>query len=485
MNIMIRIANYIKTKKFLYLVVAFFAAQSIFFAAAINYKVPSDEEYHYTFINYYAQKSIAAGPIISDQNELFNLGDIQRTPSYLFHYVMSFYLRIVQVFTTAVETNVFMLRLLNISFGVVALFLLVRLARKIGVSQLTTNLTIAWLSMTGMFIWVFAGISYDNLAIALFFLFLLQIVKLYESLHARQLVQTIAAGIALVLVKETYLPIVILGCIGLLSYYAVRLGLKNAIHTVVESAYATWKSSRRPMFILLCVFTVIISVLFIERYAVNLARYNKFNPTCDQVHTVDECMQQGIYRRNTGQKREFEQRKKIENVQLDSLPVFSAKWAGYIYQRTYFYRGMQSIPASQKASRLAIVTALFAGLLLAYGAMHIRTLRPAQIGLAILTIAYLLMVLLYNFNTYRFYGYPFAIQGRYILPILPFIYMAIIGSAKLLYSRLQGKEKIVFIVILVVLVGNNIVVHSPILIYLDGRTILDQPVIGLLRNKIT
>jgi len=479
------IANYIKSKKFLYLIIAFFAAQSIFFAAAINYKVPSDEEYHYSFINYYAQKSIAAGPIISDQNELFNLGDIQRTPSYLFHYLMSFYLRIVQVFTTAVDTHVFMLRLLNISFGVIALFLLVRLARKIGVSQLTINLTIAWLSMTGMFIWVFAGISYDNLAIALFFLFLLQLVKLYESIHAQQFVQTIAAGVALVLVKETYLPVVLLGCIGLLCYQVVRLGVKNVIHALAESTRATWQSSRKPVFILICVLTVIISGLFIERYAVNLARYNKFNPTCDQVHTVDECMQQGIYRRNTGQKKEFEQRKKIENVQLDSLPVFSAKWAGYIYQRTYFYRGMQSIPANQKASRLALVTALFVGLLLAYGAMHVRALRPAQIGLVMLTIMYLLMVLLYNFNTYRFYGYPFAIQGRYILPVLPFIYMAIIGSAKLLYRRLRGNMKFVFIMILVVLVGNNIVVHSPILIYMDGRTILDQPVIGLLRNKIT
>jgi len=265
----------------------------------------------------------------------------------------------------------------------------------------------------------------------------------------------------------------------------VRLGVKNVIHALAESTRATWQSSRKPVFILICVLTVIISGLFIERYAVNLARYNKFNPTCDQVHTVDECMQQGIYRRNTGQKKEFEQRKKIENVQLDSLPVFIAKWAGYIYQRTYFFRGMQSITANQKASRLALVTALFVGLLLAYGAMHVRALRPAQIGLVMLTIMYLLMVLLYNFNTYRFYGYPFAIQGRYILPVLPFIYMAIIGSAKLLYRRMKGNMKFVFIMILVVLVGNNIVVHSPILIYLDGRTILDQPVIGLLRNKIT
>jgi hypothetical protein len=477
-----KIKNFLQSRKFLYIIIAFFAAQAIFFAAAINYKVPSDEEYHYTFINYYAQRPISAGPIIANQNELFNLGDIQRTPSYLYHYVMSFYLRIVQLFTSSIETQVFMLRLLNVSFGVIALLLLVRLARKIGVSDLTTNLTIAWLSMTGMFIWVFAGISYDNLALTIFFLFLIQLVNLKEHLKVQALIRAMLSGVILVLVKETFLPVVILGFLLLFGYRIGRTGIKNNLNELSGSFRDTWRSKSRPLLMVLCVITIIASGLFVERYAVNYARYKKFTPTCDQVHTVDECMQQGIYRRNTGQKREFEQRKKEQDVRLDSLPVYSAKWAGYIYQRTYFYRGMQTIPANQKASRVAIVTAAFAGLLLFFGAWNMRRLNTTQLGLAILTVIYILMVLLYNFNAYRFYGYPFAIQGRYLLPILPFIYMAVIGSARMLYRKLGKNLKLVFVVVSILIIGNNIMVHSPLIIYLNGRSLLDVPVVGLLRN---
>ena len=230
-----RIKNIIKSKKFLYFFIALFAAQALFYAAAINYKVPSDEEYHYTFINYYAQQPITSSPIIADQNELFNLGDIQRTPSYAFHYVSSFYLRLVQVFTSNVETQVFMLRLVNVAFGVIALLLLVRLAKKIGIADVTTNLTIAWLSMTGMFIWVFAGISYDNLAIVLFFLLLLQLTAMQDRIRVKVLVFSILTGIALVLVKETYLPVVIIGFILLFGYRLAKDGFIKNIQDIKTS----------------------------------------------------------------------------------------------------------------------------------------------------------------------------------------------------------------------------------------------------------
>lgn len=477
-----RIKNIIKSKKFLYFFIALFAAQALFFAAAINYKIPSDEEYHYTFINYYAQQPITSGPIIADQNELFNLGDIQRTPSYAFHYASSFYLRLVQAFTSNVETQVFMLRLVNIAFGVMALLLLVRLAKRIGIADVTTNLTIAWLSMTGMFIWVFAGISYDNLAIVLFFILLLQLTAMQERIRVKVLVFSILTGIALVLVKETYLPVAIIGFMLLFGYRIAKDGIIKNIKDIKTSFAKVWASKQRVLFIFICLLTILFAGLFTERYAVNYSRYKKFTPTCDQVHSVEECMQQGIYRRNTGTKMEFEQRKKEEVVKLDNLPVFSVKWLNYVYQRTYFYRGMQSSIVNPKASQVALVTSIFASILLLFGLLRIRSLTPAQLGIGIMALLYCLIVLLYNFNTYRFYGYAFAIQGRYLLPVLPFIYMAIIGSARLVYRKLRGGIQLGFIFLILFLVGNNIAVHSPIIIYLNSRSILDTPVVGIIKN---
>ena len=477
-----RIKNIIKSKKFLYFFIALFAAQALFFAAAINYKIPSDEEYHYAFINYYAQQPITSGPIIADQNELFNLGDIQRTPSYAFHYASSFYLRLVQVFTSNVETQAFMLRLVNVAFGVIALLLLVRLAKKIGIADVTTNLTIAWLSMTGMFIWVFAGISYDNLAIVLFFLLLLQLTAMQDRIRVKVLVFSILTGIALVLVKETYLPVVIIGFLLLFGYRLAKDGFIKNIQDTKTSFTKVWASKQRVLFIFICLLTILFAGLFMERYAVNYARYKKFTPTCDQVHSVEECMQQGIYRRNTGTKKEFEQRKKEGVVKLDSFSAFSFDWINRIYRRIYFYRGMQSSIANPQATRVALVTGIFAGIMLLFGLLHIRSLTPAQLGIGILTLLYCLIVLLYNFNTYRFYGYPFAIQGRYLLPVLPFIYMAVIGSTRLVYHKLRGGMQLGFVFLILFLLGNNIVVHSPIIIYLNSRSILDAPIVGMIKN---
>jgi hypothetical protein len=333
-----------------------------------------------------------------------------------------------------------------------------------------------------MFMWVFAGISYDNLALTIFFLFLIQLVNLKEHLKVQALIHAMLPGVILVLVKETYLPVVMLGFLLLFGYRIGSTGIKNNLNELSGSLRDTWRSKNRPLFIVLCILTIIASGLFVERYAVNYARYKKFTPTCDQVHTVDECMQQGIYRRNTGQKREFEQRKTEQEVRLDNLPVFSVKWLNYVYQRTYFYRGMQSIPVTPQASQTALITAVLASVLLLFGLVHFRERNPAQIGIGIITIVYCLIVLLYNFNTYRFYGYPFAIQGRYLLPVLPFIYMAVIGSARMLYRKLGNTMKLVFVVTLILIIGNNIMVHSPLIIYLNGRSLLDVPVVGLLRN---
>ena len=282
-----------------------------------------------------------------------------------------------------------------------------------------------------------------------------------DRIRVKVLVFSILTGIALVLVKETYLPVVIIGFILLFGYRLAKDGFIKNIKDIKTSFTKVWASKQRILFIFICLLTILFAGLFMERYAVNYSRYKKFTPTCDQVHSVEECMQQGIYRRNTGTKMEFEQRKKEEVVKLDSFSAFSFDWINRIYRRIYFYRGMQS----------SIV-----------GLLHIRSLKPAQLGIGILTLLYCLIVLLYNFNTYRFYGYPFAIQGRYLLPVLPFIYMAVIGSTRLVYHKLRGGMQLGFVFLILFLLGNNIVVHSPIIIYLNSRTILDTPVVAMIKN---
>lgn len=478
-----KIKDFIKSKNFLYVLLGLFVFQGIYFSAVINYKVPSDEEFHYLLTKYHAERPITTGPIIADQTDNFLLGDIQRLPSYLYHYITSFYLRGVMVFTGNQETQVFMLRLINVALGVMALLMLVSVFKRINKSQLTINLTIAWLTFTGMFVWVFAGLSYDNLSILLFFYLLYELIGLKGQLNIKQLLLSIFTALFLVLVKETYIPIVILSFLMLLAWHLKTDGVKKSLLTLNTSWKKLWNTNKWVL-ILLIVLTVVFSGLFVERYVGNYVKYGKVTPTCNQVHAVDECMQSSIYRRNTGQRKEFLVAKQSGGARLDSTWVFTRNWVGLIYERTYFYRGHQTIIANKVSRIVGGVSAALILLLLIYSLTRARDFSSVSIALGIITISYILLVFFYNLNTYRYYGYPFAIQGRYLLPVLPFVYVGIVTALVATYQQASKQARTLLVVTTMLLIIANLTVHTPFFIYRSGSGILDQPVISASKQPL-
>lgn len=466
------------SKNFLYALIGLFIVQGVYFSAVINYKVPSDEEFHFVLTKYHAQRSVFAGPIIDDQTDSFLLGDIQRTPSYLYHYFLSFYLRVVMVFSGSQDVQVFVLRLVNVALGVMALLMLTSVFKRINKSQLTINLTIAWLSLTGMFVWVFAGISYDNLSIFLFFYLLYELIGLKESLSFRHLLIAVSTAFVLVLVKETYLPITILSFVMLAGWYIKQHGLKDTTRQLGHSLSHDWSTTAgKRVVVILSLLVIVFAGLFVERYIGNYVRYGKVTPTCNQVHTVDECMQNSIYRRNTGTRQEYLSAKQAGNARLQSIGTFIKNWVGLIYERTYFYRGHQTLISTYASRVVGIVSAVFIVILLIYGLLTMRNPSTTSLALAIITVSYILLVFLYNLNTYHYYGYPFAIQGRYLLPVLPFVYMAIISCLLATYRKSLKNVRSFIVVTVFILVVANGIVHMPLLIYKNGADILDQPVI--------
>lgn len=485
-----KLKQFIQSKNFLYVLLALFVGQAVFFAAAINYKVPSDEEFHFTFTEYYANRPILEGPVIADQNSNFILGDVQRLPSYMYHYLSSFYLRAVTVFSKNIEFQVFSLRLLNVAIGVLCLLVLVRLLRRIGTSQLSINLVIAGLISTGMFVWVFAGITYDNLAMLLFLLLLHQLIGLQRKLQIVPLLLSASTALFLFVVKETYLPVVLLCFLLLFGWHLKQVGFKKLWTNLWKSTVKSWKatSTRRALVGAIVLFVLTFG-LFAERYIQNYVVYGKTTPTCNQVHSESECMQSSIYRRNTGQKKEFEAAKNAGDGQLAPFGDFTRKWGILIYERTFFYRGHQTIKANDSSRRVASVTAVFVVIILFAGVWLGREKRSDVLhkALGIITVGYILLVFFYNLNTYHYYGYPFAIQGRYLLPVLPFVYLAIVTCWQRVYRGLDRAYRPVYMIISVVLILVNLFVHAPLGIYQRGHDILDEPVVSMLniQNNLT
>ena len=477
-----KLKQFIKSKNFLYVLLALFVGQAVFFAAAINYKVPSDEEFHFTFTQYYANRPILEGPVIADQNSNFILGDVQRLPSYMYHYVSSFYLRAVTVFSKNIEVQVFSLRLLNVAIGLLCLLVLVRLLRRIGTSQLSINLVTAGLISTGMFVWVFAGITYDNLAMLLFLLLLHQLIGLQKKLQIIPLLLSASTALFLFVVKETYLPVVLLCFLLLFGWHLKQSGFKKLWKDLWKSTLKAWKSaSTRRALVGVAILFLTTFGLFAERYIQNYVIYGKTTPSCNQVHSESECMQSSIYRRNTGQKKEFEAAKKAGDGQLESFGDYTRKWGILVYERTFFYRGHQTIKANDPARRVAGITTLFVAIIMSAGIWLGRGKRSDVLhkALGIITVGYILLVFFYNLNTYHYYGYPFAIQGRYLLPVLPFVYLAIVTCWQRVYRGLDRAYRPIYMVVTIGLIIINLFVHAPFGVYQRGHDILDEPVVSM------
>ncbi len=479
-----KLTNVLKSPRLLTAAIVLFALQGIFFSFAIPYKSPSDEEFHFRLTQYYAQRSVLAGPVITEQTDNFDLGDIQRPPGYLYHYLSSFLLKVIQPFIRGVDGQVIALRLVNVGLGVLTIILAVRLLRRLGARGVTINLVVAWLAITTMFVWLFAALNYDNLAIVLFFVMLHTLLSLYQKVHITPLLLSLIISFALMLTKETFLPVIFI-CYVLVLIGLIRKSSLNSLwKSLCKSVTASWKdASQKKILLLLTVFVVLAAGMFFERYGQNYLRYQKTTPACSQVHSEDECMQNSIYRRNKGQRQEYVVYRQNGGKPSMNIGQFTVKWWRLIYERTYFFRGMATTNPTWQARIVAEVTAPVLLVIAGIG-MRKRRYSPPEKALAIVTVSYVILVFLYNLNTYLYYGYPFAIQGRYLLPVLPLFYYFVVSAMLTTYQKSSLSYRRAILSVLTVLVIANLLFHLPLMIYRQKGDLLRRPEAGITQSSI-
>lgn len=471
-----KIKQFVKSKKFLYVLLGVFLLQATFFAVDMDFGVPSDEAYHVGIIQVYVDRPIAAGPVIAQQVDHFELGDIQRFPTYLFHYSLSFVMRATQVFTDSFKAQIVVLRLLNVGFGLLALLVLVRLFRRLGQSQLVVNLVVAWLAVTGMWVWVFSGINYDCLAILLYLITLDQLVALIQKPSVRPVLYSAAAGMALLLTKATYQPIIMISFVGAFIWLLKSAGWSAVLGKLITSWRRDWRSKTgRWVLVAMVTLSILLGGMVLERYGQNYVRYGKATPICDQIHTVEQCKQYAIYDRNSGQKREFETYKRNGGKLFFTPWGFTARWAKMMYERTYFFWGHRAIFASQLSFWVGGLVVI-SSLVLCITAMLLGfRFQPLETGVLALSAIYIALVFGYNLSVYLNEGYPFAFQGRYLLPALPMVYLVVVQCGLYVVQRARRLERQVLTIGFASFLLISLYLHTPLLIYLRNRQELRIP----------
>lgn len=446
--------------KFLPVVILLFVLSSVVFAASINYKVPSDEYYHFRFTEFYANRSTDFSPFIQEQGlDFFDLADVQRVPDYLYHYQMSFILRILRIFLHTWFSQVFILRLINIGISVGSLWLIYKILKELGAKVIEINLVIMLMCGTGMFLWVASAAGYDPASMTLFLAVLLFGLRLHRGeISAKHTLSYVLLAMATILTKITFAPILLIITIVLL----VRLNKK-----IIQKG--AWKDYdfKKPGYILLTCALLLMGGLLVERIGKNVYKYHQINVSCDKVHTYDQCMKDDIFSRNQNQAKKYAAEKAAGYQKIYKPISFTKDWIKDMYERLYFYFGHQQMLANPGAQRTALVTVAILGVILLFSGRALVSSKQ-ELFIVGVVISYTAILYLFNVNTFLTLGERYAFQGRYLLPILPFVYYFVIKAVARLYKKLPKAAQVGYVGLLLALFIINVYMHLPILVFYRG-----------------
>lgn len=432
-----RIIAFISSQTFFRLIIGLFVLQAAWIALTGRYPMAFDEDFHLGVIRLYASHWSPIWSAHPAGGDAF--GAVSRDPSYLYHYLMSFPYRVIGIFTDNQTIQVLILRFMNIAFFASGLPLYRRLLLKTGASKPIVHLSLLIFILIPIVPLLGAEVNYDNVIMPLTALSLLLAISFSESLgkqtfNTTRLLQFIAVGLLASITKYAYLPIFVAAS----GYLIFRL---YTVYRTPLNLYQVFKKSRskfrgwKPW--LLIGLVVLAGGLFGERYGLNIVRYHTPVPDCAQVLTYNECKHYAPWIRDF----EFEMGKTSDS---DPNPIrYSQHWLYGMWLRSFF---AVDGPASDFETRGPLIIPGITGAVLATGGLTILILLLPELWrkyngrvfwlFSGVTIIYIAILWVTEYKLYLQTGQPVAINGRYLLPVLPLIIVATI----LAVNELLGKR---------------------------------------------
>jgi hypothetical protein len=427
--------KFLGSSRFFQLILGLLVVQAAWIALSGRYPMAFDEDFHLGLIRLYADHVSpfwSAQPAGADA-----LGAVARDPSYLYHWLMSFPYRLIGVFTDSQTIQVLFLRFLNIGLFAAGLVLFRRLLLKTGVSGAMVHFALLIFVLLPVAPLLAAQINYDNLILPLTALALLLAVKFDAKLKRRfdlvTLWQLALLCLLAGLVKYAFLPIALVLAVFVIGRVWQRY---RAVKPLWRDLAAAWRALGGRLRLGLVISLFLALGLFGERYAVNLARYHAPVPDCADALSAQECRSYGPWLRDYDFKR------------LKSTPVRGPlyytehEWLYGMWLRSFFMvdgpgslhqtRGPLTVPA---VSAIAFtVVAVLAGLL--KWRQLLRRYRAPVLWLFLaVSLGYLAVLWLNAYQAYVETGQPVAINGRYLLPVLPLLLIIAVAAGNEVIKR--------------------------------------------------
>jgi hypothetical protein len=435
-----KLTDFLGSRRCWYIILGFFVFEALWFVFSAVYPMAFDEDFHLGVIRIYAthwSPFLTEHPPGADQ-----FGAVVRDPSYLYHYLMSFPYRLLTHFTSSEATQVIWLRLINVALFAYGLVLFRKVMLRARASRAFVHVALALFILIPIVPQLAAHINYDNLLMVLLPLLCLQVFSLVDGLRQRHiranaLLGFITTCLTICVVKYAALPFLVAAVL-----FVVTIFIKYFRHHFDElwSAFRHgFRAWRRPLTLGLIALCVVTGVLFAQRYIVNMVNYKTPVPDCGQVLSVNQCTAYGPW----GRDYYFEQTKPSD---------FSANPFNYMYQwlqgmwyRLFFaVNGPASVytnyPPLPIPSHAAIGLLIFGLAAVAFSWKRIFRGNVYLIFFALLIIVYCAILWFDQYGMYKQTAQPVAINGRYLLPVLPLFAVILGRGISLLLRRINFKQ---------------------------------------------
>jgi len=452
-----RIKDIVRSQKFFVATLILFTLQGLLFTVVVNPSLevgdtPSersggvvpDGNRHLATIYYFAEQPIQNGPFIHNMSDDdLTLGDLERFPSYLYYYVMSLFTRIALVAGLSDYGIVMMIRLIGLAMGIFVLVLFRRIVRLAGTGNAIANVATLGVAMTGAFAYLAPAENYDVTALLFWMLFLLASMKLIVKKEATQLYWMAVWFFVGSITKYTYLPFMGLGGLIAVFIYVRSIGLSLARDEVLRQFKQKIATTTKLQLSVLGVLLVVAVALFAERIGTNLMQYRSVSPSCAVIHSDESCRNYSIYQRNVTRAEQVEAgttwTKEYHFIE------YTFAWLARYYVSLYVYFGHIWI---YDVSKLLIISVVLVGVMLFSAIVYlVKKRRKPQLNIAVkylLVMTAVVIIAQYTFNTRTYLwsgGEMYAHQGRYLLSVIGFVYVALLVLCRDAYMAVVRKKQ--------------------------------------------
>jgi hypothetical protein len=331
---------------------------------------------------------------------------------YLYYWINGAVLKILRLFDPdRVKINSILIwRLMSVLYSTITVYFLYRIVTKVTEHPYGGVLGAFMLSNTLMFTFISGGISYDNLMNLTSMAAIYHLVSLFKGedfiRHTGLLGTWLCLG---TLSKQQGLLIAAL--LFIVWLYFIMSNLKSLSFNF-----------KKIHILIACIFLIGLG-LFIGLYGVNLVKYQRLNPECEQIKLANVCTR-------------FTEREQYYSP-------MSIRWLWYS-RNEYFYNPFQYslnfwfIQMQQSIwgimshkSFIPMLSVSLHGLLMLFGILCMvrfwKKGEQLQLVLLLVLISYVLFIFLMSYKREIEYNFRhFGIQGRYLFPIIGVLYTLMI-----------------------------------------------------------